>query len=84
MRTHAIPLSILKRKSPEIIPNLQLWDFSKGPENKFETAVVYELSLFKPLKFYCIIWRPEVLPSIFIFVTALAWSSFYALFSFVF
>ena len=27
---------------------------SKGPKNEFETAVVNELSVFEPLKFYCI------------------------------
>ena len=43
-----------KRKSHLIIPNLQLWDFSKGLKNKFETAVVNEPSVFEPLKFYCI------------------------------
>ena len=28
--------------------------FSKGLENKFETSVVNEPSVFEPLKFYCI------------------------------
>ena len=28
--------------------------FSKGLKNKFETDVVNELSVFEPLKFYCI------------------------------
>ena len=28
--------------------------FSKGLKNEFETAVVNELSVFEPLKFYCI------------------------------
>ena len=27
---------------------------SKGPKNELETAVVNELSVFEPLKFYCI------------------------------
>ena len=27
---------------------------SKGLKNEFETAVVNELSMFEPLKFYCI------------------------------
>ena len=31
--------NIYKRKSPFIIPNLQVWDFSKGPKNEFKTAV---------------------------------------------
>ena len=31
-----------------------LWDFSKGLKNEFETAVVNEPSVFEPLKIYCI------------------------------
>ena len=54
MSMHNIPFSKKKkRKSPSIIPNLQLWDFFKGLKNEFETAVVNEPSVFKPLKFYC-------------------------------
>ena len=34
--------------------NLQIWDFSKGLNNEFETAMVNEPSVFEPLKFYCI------------------------------
>ena len=34
----------------KIILNLQLWDFSKGLKNEFETALANELSVFKPLK----------------------------------
>ena len=44
--------NIKKRKSPLFIPNLQLWDFSKGLNNEFETAMVNEPSVFEPLKFY--------------------------------
>ena len=33
MRTHNIPFSIGIRKLPLIIPNLQLWDLSKGLKN---------------------------------------------------
>ena len=33
--------------------NLQVWDFSKGLKNEFETALVNEPSVFEPLKFYC-------------------------------
>ena len=55
MRTHNIPFSIYNRKSPQINPDLQLWDFfSKGLKNEFETARVNEPSGFEPLKFYCI------------------------------
>ena len=31
--------------------------FSKGPRNKFETAVVHEHSVFQPLKVYCTVNR---------------------------
>ena len=47
----------IKRKSPLIIPNLQLWDFSQGLKNEFETAVVNEPPVFEPLKYYCILVR---------------------------
>ena len=40
---------IKKKKSPQIILNLQLWDFSYGPNNEFETTVVNEPSVFEPL-----------------------------------
>ena len=33
--------------------------FSKGLKNEFETAVVYEPSVFEPLKFYCM-WPDRV------------------------
>ena len=39
MSAHNIPFSILKRKSSHHFPNLQIWDFSKGLNNEFETAV---------------------------------------------
>ena len=32
--------------------NLPLWDFSKGLKNELEAAMVDELSVFEPLKFY--------------------------------
>ena len=36
---------------------MQLWDFSSGPKHEFETAMVNDPSVIKPLKFYCIlIW----------------------------
>ena len=54
MSTHNIPFSISKkRKSSLIIPNLQIWDFSKVLKNQFETAVVDKPSVLEPLKFYC-------------------------------
>ena len=45
MCSHNIPFSIYK--------TLQVWEFSKGLKNEFETAVVNEPSVFEPLKFYC-------------------------------
>ena len=35
------------------MPNLQLRDFSTGLKNEFEIAMVNELSVFEPLKIYC-------------------------------
>ena len=49
MSQHNIPFSIKKK----IILNLKLLDFSQGFKNEFERAVVNELSVFEPLKFYC-------------------------------
>ena len=40
------------------MPNLQLWDFPLGLKNEFEIAIVYEPSVFEPLKFYCILKQP--------------------------
>ena len=37
----------------KVIPNQQLWKFSKGLKIELETAVVNEPSVFEPLKFYC-------------------------------
>ena len=60
-KTHNISFSIQKkkkkrkeRKSLQIILNRQPGDFSKGPKNEFETAMVNEPSVFEPLRFYCI------------------------------
>ena len=44
--------SIKTKNDLKFFPNLQLWDFSKGPKNKFEAAAVNESSVFKPLKVY--------------------------------
>ena len=87
MGTHNIPFSIWKRKTPKIIRNLQLWDFSKGLKNKFETAMINEPSVFEPLKFYRI-FSPTFLSvfgkisgygqcSLFSFFSALHWSPSY-------
>ena len=32
----------IRKKSPLVIPNLQLWDFFNGTHNEFETAMVNE------------------------------------------
>ena len=45
---------IMGKNHPRFILNLQLWDFSKGLKNEFETPMVNEPSMFEPLKFYCI------------------------------
>ena len=45
MSTHNILVSI---KSAQIIPNLQLLDFSKGLEEEFETAVVKRAISVRP------------------------------------
>ena len=45
--------NVKKKKSPSIIPNLQLWDFFKGFKNKLEIAMAYEPPLFESLKFSC-------------------------------
>ena len=52
------PIFNIKKKNNKkqpflIILSLPLWDFSKRLKNDFETAVVDEPSVFKPLKFYC-------------------------------
>ena len=51
MCAHKMPFSRQKRKSPYIILNLQLWDFSKGLKNEF---VVNKPSVLEPMKFHCI------------------------------
>ena len=54
MSTHNIPFSILKKK---IILNYTksatMGCFAKGFKNLFEIGMVYEPSVFEPLKFYC-------------------------------
>ena len=53
MSTHNIPFSIKRRKITLNYPKLPLGEFSKGLKNEFETAVVDEPAVFKPLKFCC-------------------------------
>ena len=67
MSKHNIPISISKRKSPEIIPNTIVFvsmEFIYGLKNEIETAVVNaEPSVFEPLKFYCkVIDTPPCFP----------------------
>ena len=38
MKTHNIPFSIQKRKSPEIIPNLQLSNFFQGTQERVRNS----------------------------------------------
>ena len=38
MRTHIIPFSVYKRKSTEIIPNLQLLDFFQGTQRQVRNS----------------------------------------------
>ena len=45
--------NIKKEKYPKLYQLCSYGIFSKGLENEFETAVVNELSVFVPLKFYC-------------------------------
>ena len=37
MSTHSIPFSILK-KSPKLIPNVQLWDFFQGTQERVRNS----------------------------------------------
>ena len=54
MSTHNIPfLNIKKENHPKSSQICNYRICSKGPKNKFETAVVNEPSVFEPLKFYC-------------------------------
>ena len=43
-----------KEKHPKLSQICSYGIFSKGLKNEFERAVVNELSVFEPLKFYCI------------------------------
>ena len=52
MSAHNIPFSINKKITLNHL-NIHLWDFSKGPKNEFEIAVVNEPSVFESLKVYC-------------------------------
>ena len=44
---------IKQNKNALNYPNFAVIVFSKGLKNEFETTMVNELSVFEPLKFYC-------------------------------
>ena len=48
-----------KENHPKLSQIYNYWICSKGLKNEFETAVVNEPSLFEPLTFYCIKYRPK-------------------------
>ena len=53
MGTHNIPFQYIKENHPKLSQICSYaFFFPKGLNNKFETAVVNELSVFKSLKFY--------------------------------
>ena len=55
MCTHNIPFLIIKKKiTPDYSKYAAMGFISYGLKNEFETAVVNEPSVFKPLKFYCL------------------------------
>ena len=62
MSAHNIPFSNIKKKTTLNYPNSAAMGFcAKGLKNEFETAVVNEPSVFKPLKFYCMYFEFSVL-----------------------
>ena len=52
MSTHNILLSIYENHHKLSHICLQLWDISRGLRNEFEIAMVNELLVLEPLKFY--------------------------------
>ena len=54
MCTHKIPFLIIKKEiTPDYTKYAAMGFISEGLKNEFETAVVNEPSVFKPLNFYC-------------------------------
>ena len=45
----------IKRKSPEIILKLQLWDFFQGIQERVRNSCLKRPSVFEPLTIYCIL-----------------------------
>ena len=68
--TQYIIFYINKKKHPKLSQICSYGLFSKGLINEFETAVVNELSVFEPLKFYCRLILILSLQTRFSFVTA--------------
>ena len=54
MSTHNVPFSLKKENHPKLSHFCSYRLLFKGLKNKFETAMVNEPSVFKPLKFCCI------------------------------
>ena len=52
MSTHKILFLNIKKKHPTLSQICNYGIFSKGLKNEFEKAVVNEISVFEPLKFY--------------------------------
>ena len=44
-----------KKKKLKLSQIFSCWNFSNGLKNEFETAVINDPSVFKPLKFYCLL-----------------------------
>ena len=52
---YTISQYIKKGNHPKLFQICSYGISSKGPKNEFETAVIYEPSVFEPLQFYCIL-----------------------------
>ena len=64
MSTHNKPFSISTQKNHPKLSQIRSYEiFSKGLKNKFETAVINELSVFEPLKLYCSMHITDVIKS---------------------
>ena len=51
----------MNKKNTLNYPSAAMGFFFKGLKNEFETAVVNEPSVFKPLKFYCMYQRERLI-----------------------
>ena len=68
--------NIKKKKITLNYSKLQLWYFSKGLKNEFETAVVNEPSGFELLKFYCS-WNYMTESQLFAFLLVISFASLF-------